>query len=79
MKLHAKLILIFIIVACLVASVALKGGIHTSCMTNPSSVSNYVLDWLNGYLRNDSSAKNVFTDGGKLANDSAWQDFRNKN
>ena len=48
-------------------------------MTNPSSVSNYVLDWFNGYLRNDSSAKNVFADGGKLANDSAWQDFRNKN
>jgi hypothetical protein len=48
-------------------------------MTNPSSVSNYVLDWFNAYLKNDANAKAVFTDGGKLANDKAWQDFRNKN
>ena len=61
------------------AYASLKGGIHTTCMTNPERVSGYTLDWFNAYLKNDSAARSVFENGGKLANDSAWQDFQNKN
>jgi len=48
-KLHAKLILIFII-------------------TGLTDISETIL-----------RQRIFFADGGKLANDSAWQDFRNKN
>jgi dienelactone hydrolase len=57
------------------AYASLKGGNHLSF----NSMSGYAIDWFNAYLKNDSTAKAVFTDGGKLANDSAWQDFKNKN
>jgi hypothetical protein len=45
----------------------------------PEKVSGYVLNWFDAYLKNDANAKSVFADGGALANDSAWQDFQNKN
>lgn len=58
---------------------SLKGGIHTTCMTNPDKVSGYVVSWFDAYLKNDSSAKAKFQDGGELSKDSAWQDFASKN
>ena len=61
------------------AYASLKGGIHTTCMTAPKKVSGYTLDWFNAYLRNDANAKTVFTEGGKLSTDTAWQDFQCKN
>lgn len=61
------------------AYASLKGGIHTTCITNPEKVSPYALDWFNAYIKNDAQAMQVFTDGGKLATDGAWQDFQNKN
>ena len=61
------------------AYASLKGGIHTTCMTNPERVSGYTLDWFNAYLKNDSAARAVFENGGKLSGDSNWQDFQNKN
>lgn len=61
------------------AYASLKGGIHTTCMTNPEKVAPYALDWFNAYIKNDAQAMQVFTDGGKLATDGAWQDFQNKN
>jgi len=61
------------------AYASLKGGIHTTCMTNPEKVSGYALSWFDAYLKNDSSAKDVFVNGGRLSSDSAWQDFQNKN
>ncbi len=61
------------------AYASLKGGIHTTYMTTPQKVSGYVLNWFDAYLKNDSAAKSVFTDGGKLSKDAEWQDFQNKN
>lgn len=61
------------------AYASLIGGVHTTCMTNPEKVSGYTLNWFDAYLKNDSSAKAVFNDGGELAGDSAWQDFQQKN
>lgn len=58
---------------------SLKNGVHTTCMTDPEKVSGYVISWFDAYLKNDSNAKNVFAPGGKLATDSAWQDFASKN
>lgn len=57
------------------AYASLKGGNHLSF----NSMSGYTIDWFNAYLKNDSNAKAVFTDGGKLSCDSNWQDFKNKN
>ncbi len=61
------------------AYASLKGGIHTTCMTHPQKVSGYVIDWFDAYLKKDKTARAVFQTGGKLANDSAWRDFANKN
>ena len=58
---------------------SLKGAAHTVCMTNPEKLSGYCISWFDAYLKNDSSAKAVFADGGKLANDPDWQDFASKN
>ncbi|MCR4563345.1 MAG: alpha/beta hydrolase [Clostridiales bacterium] len=57
------------------AYASLKGGNHLSF----NSMSGYTIDWFNAYLKNDANAKAVFSDSGKLANDGAWQDFKNKN
>ena len=58
---------------------SLKGGVHTTCMTNPDKVSDYVTSWFDAYLKGDSSAKAKFSNGGKLSTDSAWTDFASKN
>lgn len=58
---------------------SLKGGVHTTCMTNPEKVSGYVVSWFDAYLKNDSTAKAKFQNGGALSKDSAWQDFASKN
>ena len=58
---------------------SLKGGVHTTCMTNPEKVSGYVVSWFDAYLKNDSTAKAKFQNGGELSKDSAWQDFASKN
>lgn len=58
---------------------SLDGGIHTTCSTNPEKYSGYIIDWLDSWLKNDSSALNTFKDGGKLSKDNAWVDFRCKN
>lgn len=58
---------------------SLKGGVHTTCMTNPEKVSGYVVSWFDAYLKNDSAAKAEFQNGGALSKDSAWQDFASKN
>lgn len=57
------------------AYASLKGGNHLSF----NSMSGYTIDWFNAYLKNDSNAKSVFADGGKLSTDTNWQDFKNKN
>lgn len=58
---------------------SLKGGVHTTCMTNPEKVSGYAVSWFDAYLKNDSAAKAKFQNGGELSKDSAWQDFASKN
>lgn len=58
---------------------SLNGGIHTTCSTNPEKYSGYIIDWLDSWLKNDSTALNTFKDGGKLSKDSAWVDFKCKN
>ena len=58
--------------------VNLINGIHTTCSTSPETYSGYIISWLNVWLRSDTSAKALFTNGGQLSQDSAWQDFRCK-
>lgn len=52
-----------------------KDAIHTRCCTNPTEYSGYALSWFDAWLKNDANALKKFTDGGKLSQDSAWQDF----
>ncbi|MCR4594316.1 MAG: hypothetical protein K5761_04620 [Clostridiales bacterium] len=61
------------------AYASLKGGVHTTCMSNPEKVSGYVVSWFDAYLKNDSYAKSIFDKNGKLARDPDWQDFQTKN
>lgn len=58
---------------------SLTGGGHTTCMTNPTQISDYAVEWFDAYLKNDSAARNTFSAGGALANDPDWQDFACKN
>ncbi len=58
--------------------VNLKNGIHTTCSTSPQTYSGYAVKWFDAWLKNDSSAKAVFRNGGELSSDSAWQDFQCK-
>lgn len=58
---------------------SLKNGVHTTCMTNPTKISGYAVDWFDAYLKGDSSAKKEFAAGAALSKDSAWQDFACKN
>lgn len=58
---------------------SLKGGVHTTCMTNPEKVAGYVVSWFDAYLKGDGTAKATFANGGKLSTDSAWTDFACKN
>lgn len=50
-------------------------AVHTRCCTNPTEYSGYALAWFDAWLKNDTNALNKFKDGGKLSQDSAWQDF----
>ena len=58
---------------------SLKGGVHTTCMTNPDKISGYVVSWFDAYLKNDAAAKEKFKARGALSRDTAWQDFASKN
>ena len=64
---------------CAAVYASLNGGIHTTCSTNPEKYSGYIIDWFDGWLKEDFDAIKNFTDGDKLSNDSAWVDFRCKN
>lgn len=50
-------------------------AVHTRCCTNPTEYSGYALAWFDAWLKNDTNALSKFKDGGKLSQDSAWQDF----
>lgn len=58
---------------------SLKGGVHTTCMTNPERISEYVISWFDANLKEENTARAKFVNGGKLSTDSAWQDFACKN
>lgn len=51
------------------------GGTHTTCCSDIESYSYYSIKWFDAYLKNDTSAKKIFQNGGELSNDSKWQDF----
>lgn len=53
----------------------LTNGIHTTCSTSPETYSGYAISWFDAWLKGDSSAKEIFKDGGQLSQDSSWQDF----
>ena len=59
--------------------VNLKDGIHTTCSTSPEIYSGYIINWLDLWLKNDTSQRSVFQNGGALSTDTAWQDFKAKN
>lgn len=50
-------------------------AVHTRCCTNPTEYSGYAVAWFDAWLKNDANALKKFKDGGKLSQDSAWQDF----
>ncbi len=54
---------------------SLSGAIHTTCCSDPGKYSNYIINWFNAWLFNDSNAKAMFTNGGALSTDSGWSDF----
>lgn len=54
---------------------SLVNGIHTSCCSNPKTYTNYAIKWCNYWLKNDTSAKSAFVNGGELSKDSAWTEF----
>lgn len=56
----------------------LDGGIHTTCTSSPEKYSGYAIDWFDIWLKGDTAKKAVFQNGGQLANDSAWVDYRSK-
>lgn len=58
--------------------VCLTDAGHTACSTNPEAYSGYAIKWFDAWLKNDSSAKSVFQNGGELSSDSSWQDFKCK-
>ena len=55
-----------------------KNAIHTRCCTNPTEYSTYATTWFDAWFKNDANALSRFRDGGKLSQDSAWQDFKCK-
>ncbi len=58
---------------------SLRGGIHTTCCTSPSTYSGYAVDWFDAYLKGDNEAKAVFMKNGKLSKDSSWTGYSSKN
>ena len=54
---------------------SLNGAIHTTCCSNPTAYSRYIISWFNGWFYNDNNYKDMFKDGGELSQDSAWTGF----
>ena len=59
--------------------VSLVNGVHTSCCTDPDTYIKYAIEWFDIWLKNDTSAKATFKNGGALASDGAWTEFSCKN
>ncbi len=57
---------------------SLNGAIHTTCCTNPTKYTSYILDWCNAWLKGDAKALYTFSSNGTLASDSSWSDFQCK-
>ena len=55
--------------------VSLVNGIHTSCCSDPETYTQYAIEWLNIWLKNDTGAKVTFRGGGELSKDGAWTEF----
>jgi hypothetical protein len=53
----------------------LNGAIHTTCCSDPTAYSAYVIDWFNAWFYEDGNLKAMFKDGGKLSTDSNWSGF----
>ncbi len=58
--------------------VSLKDAGHTAFSTNPEKYSGYIINWLDAWLKGNTSAKSVFSNNGALSQDSAWTDFQCK-
>ena len=54
---------------------SLNGAIHTTCCSNPTAYSRYIISWFNGWFYNDNNHKDMFKDGGELSTDSNWSGF----
>lgn len=57
---------------------SLNGAIHTTCCSNPTAYSNYIINWFNAWLFNDNNAKAMFTNGGTFSTDSNWSGYMSK-
>ena len=54
---------------------SLNGAIHTTCCSNPTAYSRYIISWFNAWFYDDGNLKAMFKDGGKLSTDSNWSGF----
>ena len=54
---------------------SLNGAIHTTCCSNPTAYSRYIISWFNGWFYNDNNHKDMFKDGGELSTNSNWSGF----
>ncbi len=57
---------------------SLNGAIHTTCCTDPTKYTTYILDWCDAWLKDNSKALNTFKSNGTLASDNSWSDFQCK-
>ena len=54
---------------------SLNGAIHTTCCSDPTAYSRYIISWFNSWFYNDNNHKDIFKDGGELSQDSDWSGF----
>jgi LPXTG-motif cell wall-anchored protein len=60
------------------AYASLKGGIHTSVITNYDRIVYYTAKWMDAYLNDNDDSRKIFMEGGELFTDSSWKDVKSK-
>ncbi len=60
------------------AYASLRGGIHTSIISNYVSIVYYTSKWMDAYLNDNNDSRAIFMDGGQLFSDSSWKEVQSK-
>ncbi len=56
----------------------LEGATHTTCTSDPGKYTYYISRWCDAWLNGNEQSKSIFRNGGEMANDGNWNDFRSK-